>query len=46
VRTLRGAMRSTMVMRATAGQGSVYIDGDNIDGAVAQPLGPPPASAP
>jgi pilus assembly protein CpaB len=38
VRTLRGAMRSTMVMRAGAGQGSVYVEGE--PGAEQAPLMP------
>jgi pilus assembly protein CpaB len=39
VRTLRGAMRSTQVMRATPGRGSVYVDAD--EAASAEPAPTP-----
>jgi pilus assembly protein CpaB len=40
VRTLRGAMRSTMVMRASAAPGSVYVDGYPAQSAVPFPWAP------
>jgi Flp pilus assembly protein CpaB len=44
VRTLRGAMRSTMVMRVSSGQGSVYLDEDASGSTATPPL--TPVSAP
>jgi pilus assembly protein CpaB len=40
VRTLRGAMRSTMVMRVSAAPGSVYVDGYPTDSAMPLPVVP------
>jgi pilus assembly protein CpaB len=37
VRTLRGAMRSTMVMRSAGPQGSVYVDSDRFQSAAPLP---------
>jgi pilus assembly protein CpaB len=42
VRTLRGAVRSTMVMRVSPAQGSVYVDGNPADASVPSPLTPGP----